>query len=172
MDVACWRLAVLTAATLPLAPHGGHQARASGVMSAVVLGRTSAGRGLMAEEAPAVRWEPGPVAVVRAPEELDMATAGAVNRLLDSVLAREPVVLVVDMTGTRFSDSTAAAVLIRANKKAARAGASLRVAVTSPAVRRAFELLRLGQVVDMYPCLEAALRDVTPGLGPRGHAAP
>lgn len=123
----------------------------------------------MAEQALTVRWEPGPVAVVHAPEELDMATAGAVTRLLDSVLVREPVVLVVDMTGTRFCDSAAAAVLIRANKQAARLGVSLRVVVTSPAVRKAFALLRLGQVVDVYPGLEAALRDVPPGPGQFGH---
>ena len=122
----------------------------------------------MAEEALAVRWEPGPVAVVQAPEELDMATAGAVTRLLDSVLAREPAVLVVDMTGTRFCDSTAAAVLIRASKKAAQAGVSLRVAVTSPAVRRAFQLLRLGQIIDVYPGLEAALHDAARGPGLTG----
>ena len=95
-----------------------------------------------------------------------MATAGAATRLLDSALVREPVVLVVDMTGTRFCDSAAAAVLVRAAKSAARAGVSLRVAVTSPVVRRAFELLRLGQVVDLYPDLEAALRDVSPGPFP------
>ena len=141
---------------------------ASGVPSAVVLGETSAGQGVMAEEALAVRWEPGPVAVVHAPQELDMATAGAVTRLLDAVLAREPAVLVVDMTSTRFCDSTAAAVLIRANKEAARAGVSLRVAVTSPTVRKAFELLRLGQVVEVYPGLEAALHDVTPSQLGRG----
>ena len=123
----------------------------------------------MAEEPLAVRWEPGPVAVVHAPQELDMATAGAMTRLLDSVLSRQPVVLVVDMTGTRFCDSTAAAVLIRANKKAARSGVSLRVAVTSPAVRQAFRLLRLEQVVDVYPDLEAALRDATAAPGQSGH---
>ena len=123
---------------------------------------------MMAEETLPVRWEPGPVAVVGAPGELDMATAGAMTRLLEAVLAREPAVLVVDMTGTRFCDSAAAAVLIRASKKAARAGISLRVAVTSPAVRQAFRLLRLGQVVDVYPDLEAALRVVTPGPGLAG----
>ena len=123
----------------------------------------------MAEQALAVRWEPGPVAVVPLPEELDLVTAAAVTRRVDSVLVREPVVLVVDMAGTRFCDSEAAAVLIRANKKAIRVGVSLRVAVASPAVRKAFELLRLGQVVDVYPGLEAALRDVTPALGQFGH---
>lgn len=119
----------------------------------------------MAEEALPVRWEPGPAAVVHAPEELDMATAGALTRDLDLLLAREPTVLVVDMTGTRFCDSAAAAVLIRASKKAARTGVSLRVAVTSPAVRKAFNLLRLGQIVDVYPSLEAALHDVGPAPG-------
>ncbi len=122
----------------------------------------------MAEETQAVRWEPGPVAVVHAPEECDMATARAMTRMLEAVLVREPAVLVVDMTGTRFCDSAGAAVLIRASKKAARAGVSLRVGVTSPAVRKAFNLLRLGQIVDVYPGLEAALHDAASGPGLTG----
>ena len=126
----------------------------------------------MAEETLPVRWEPGPVAVLHAPGELDMATAGAMTRMLEAVLVREPAVLVVDMTGTRFCDSAAAAVLIRASKKAARAGVSLRVAVTSPAVRQTFRLLRLGQVVDVYPGLEAALHDVPRGPRQPGHGEP
>ena len=117
----------------------------------------------MADDSLPVRWEPAPVAVVHAPQELDVATVGALTRVLDSVLVREPAVLVVDMTGTRFCDSAVAAVLIRASKKAAQAGVSLRVAVTSPAVRQAFRLLGLGQVVDVYPGLAAALHDVSPG---------
>ncbi len=48
---------------------------------------------MLADEALAVRWEPGRVAGVQAPEELDMATAGAVTRLLDLVLAHEPAVV-------------------------------------------------------------------------------
>ncbi|MGE5135387.1 MAG: hypothetical protein ACM32E_21060 [Gemmatimonadota bacterium] len=61
---------------------------------------------------------------------------------------------------------------MRASKKAAWAGVSLRVAVTSPTVRKALNLLRLGQILDVYPGLEAAaLHDVTPARARPGTSA-
>lgn len=119
----------------------------------------------MTEEVLAVRWGPGPIAAALLPAEIDAANAGKVSALLDSVLVREPVILVADMTVTRFCDSSGAAVLVRAAKKAARVGVSLRVVVVSPVVQRAFDVLRLGALLDVRPSLAAALADTVPGLG-------
>ena len=118
----------------------------------------------MTDEMLAVRWGPGPIAVAMLPGEIDAANAGKVSAVLDSVLVREPVILVADMTLTRFCDSSGAAVLVRAAKKAARVGVLLRVVVASPVVRRAFEVLRLGAVVGVQSSLAAALDDAVPGL--------
>jgi anti-sigma B factor antagonist len=64
-------------------------------------------------------------------------------------------VLIVDMSGTTFCDSAGVQAIIAAHKQAAAADTQLRL--VAPAVMRILTLVGVGQLVPLYPTLEAAL---------------
>lgn len=86
-------------------------------------------------------------AIVRMPDEIDIANAG---RLVAE--------LVADMTRTSFCDASGARMLVLAHKRAAECGVELRAAVASARVRRVLVLLELDAIVPIHPTVEAACR--------------
>ena len=103
-----------------------------------------------------VRWS-GRQAVVTLPDEIDMTNAGQVRDVLARSLEDGAAVLVADMTAATFCAAEGVRVLLRAHAWARAAGAQLRVVVASPAVRRVLDLTGAGQVLQVYPSLQAAL---------------
>lgn len=103
-----------------------------------------------------VRWA-GRLAVVSMPAEIDLTNAPQILQRLASVLDREPVTVIVDMTSTAFCDSAGVSTLLRANKLAAGREAELRLAAPGRAVRRVFAITGLDQIISVYPSLQAAL---------------
>jgi anti-anti-sigma factor len=99
----------------------------------------------------------GHQAVITLPAEIDMDNADQVRDELLRALNGGPAVLVVDMTGTVYCAAAGARALIRAGRRAAAAGAGLRVAVSAPIVRRVLELTGTGLLLDICPGLDAAL---------------
>jgi anti-anti-sigma factor len=107
-----------------------------------------------------------PAEIVRMPAEIDLTSAAAVGQELARVIdsgthsgthsgAR---IVVADLSATVFCDSTAIRTLLEAADHAAASGAELRLVVPdSGPVRRIIDLLRLGQVLPVYPTLPAAL---------------
>ena len=105
-----------------------------------------------------VRWA-GRRAVVTLPDEIDVTNAAQVGAALGQALQDGATVIIADMTGTTFCASDGVKALIDARTTAAAAGVQMRVAGVAPgsAVGRVLELLAAGQLLDLYPSLDAAL---------------
>jgi anti-sigma B factor antagonist len=95
--------------------------------------------------------------VVALPAEIDIANAGRVGEELSSAIARGAGIVIADMTGTRFCDSSGISMLVQAHRQAAANGAELRLVVLATAVLRALKLVRMDFLLPIYPSLDAAL---------------
>lgn len=106
------------------------------------------------------------VPVVAAPEEIDVTNADGLRSALLAASADGYRALVVDMTRTRFCDSSALYTLVAAHKRAAAAGRAMVLAMTGDAVLRVFALTGMDQVIPSYLSLPEALAraagDATP----------
>jgi anti-anti-sigma factor len=102
----------------------------------------------------------GQVAVATLPAEIDVANAGQIREDLLAVLNRGPAALIVDMTETTFCDSAGVNALIRAYKRAVACGASMRLAVSAPSVRRVLGITGVDRLIGDYPSVGAALAAV------------
>jgi anti-anti-sigma factor len=96
-----------------------------------------------------VTWS-GRTAVVAAPGEIDLTNAEGLRDALLSALNAGALGLVVDMTATTFIDSAGVTALVRASRRAGATEATLRLAVTSPAVLRVLDLVGVGQLVEVH----------------------
>jgi anti-anti-sigma factor len=107
-----------------------------------------------------------PAVVIALPAEIDMANADRVGQQLGAALAPGVATVIADMTATRFCDSSGISVLVRAHKQAAASRTELRLVVPSGAVLRALTLVRMDDVLPIYPSLSQALA-AEPVPGPR-----
>jgi anti-sigma B factor antagonist len=98
-----------------------------------------------------------PAVVVALPAEIDMANAGQLGQQLGSAFAPSVTTVIADMTATTFCYSSGIKMLLQARKQAVANRTQLRLAVPSAAVRRALTLVRMDQLVPIYPTLSQAL---------------
>lgn len=96
------------------------------------------------------------------PAEIDIANEREVAEELNAVLGMRPCPLVVDMTETRFCDSSGMAAVVRAWKRAAALHVPFRVAVCSDSVLRVLRVLGADRLLQVYPSLAAAKADEPP----------
>jgi anti-anti-sigma factor len=89
--------------------------------------------------------------------ELDLAVSGRVRDLMDEIAAEKPDLVVADLAGVGFMDSTMLRELLRAHNTLAEAGARLVVAAPQPPVRRLLELTGTNEVFALTDSREAAL---------------
>ena len=101
--------------------------------------------------------------VVTLPAEMDITNADAIGQALSSAIARGAGIVIADMTGTRFCNSSGISMLVQAHRRAAANQAELRLVVLSAAVLRALTLVRVDFLLPIYPSLDAALTP-EPGL--------
>lgn len=99
-----------------------------------------------------------PAAIVRMPDEIDIANAGRLVAELAAACDSGASVVVADMTRTTFCDASGARMLVMAHKRATESGVELRAAVASARVRRVLVLLGLDTIVPIYPTVDAACR--------------
>lgn len=109
----------------------------------------------MSEENFLVSWY-GRTAVVKLPAEVDLTIADEVREALLSVLNHGALGLVVDMTATTFCDSAGITALVRASRRAAANGATMRLAATAAPVLRILSLVGIDRLVDVYASVDAA----------------
>jgi anti-anti-sigma factor len=98
-----------------------------------------------------------PAVVIALPAEIDMANAGRVGQQLGLALAPGVRTVIADMTATRFCDSSGIGMLVRAHKQAVANRTELRLVVASTAVLRTLTLVRLDDLLPIYPSLSQAL---------------
>jgi anti-anti-sigma factor len=103
-----------------------------------------------------VTWS-GRAAVVAVPVELDLTIADGLREALLGVLNAGALGLVVDLTTTTFCDSAGISAITRAVRRAVGHDATMRLAVTAPAVLRVLDLVGIDRLIDVYPDVSAAL---------------
>jgi len=101
--------------------------------------------------------------VVTMPAEIDVTNADRIGGELSMAISGGAGIVVADMTGTRFCNSSGISILVQAHRQAAANGAELRLVVASAAVLRALKLVRMESLLPIYPSLDAAL---TPEAAP------
>ena len=97
------------------------------------------------------------VPVVAAPEEIDITNAEALRSALLTAAANGHGTLVVDMTRTRFCDSSGLHTLIAAHKRAEAEGREVLLVIPSTTVLRVFALTAMDRVIPNFTSLAEAL---------------
>jgi len=94
------------------------------------------------------------------PAEIDAVNAEKIHQRLLSAASLGAAVVVIDMSGTTFCDSAGVQAIIGAYRQAAADGTELRLVAT--AVLRILTIVGVGQLIPIYPTLEAALAGTPP----------
>lgn len=89
--------------------------------------------------------------------DLDLAVGPQLDTVVDQVLADGRRLLLVDLSGLRFCDSSGLGALLRAHRVVTEAGGSLVVAGAQGAVQRLVVLTSLAQVLRIEPEVQPAL---------------
>jgi anti-sigma B factor antagonist len=97
------------------------------------------------------------VPVVTAPEEVDIANAALLQKALAEAAGPGHALVVVDMSRTRFCDSSGLNTLVAADRRARAEGGEVHLVVTGESVIRIVELTGVDRVVPIYASLEEAL---------------
>ncbi|MCV7150402.1 STAS domain-containing protein [Mycolicibacterium pyrenivorans] len=90
--------------------------------------------------------------------DLDVLTAPTLGTHLDVALssAIPTSVVIVDLTDVEFLSSVGISVLVETHRLTACTDLSLRVVAEGPVTSRPLRLMRLDEVIDLYPTVEAA----------------
>jgi anti-sigma B factor antagonist len=111
---------------------------------------------VVSEERFPATWS-GRTAVVTAAGEVDLTNAESLRDALLSALNAGALGLVADLTVTTFIDSAGVAALVRASRRADATKATVRLAVTAPAVLRVLNLVGIDQLIEVHPSVAAAV---------------
>ena len=103
----------------------------------------------------AISWD-GRTAVVIMPAEIDVTNSEQVEEQLVEIAAGCRAVMIVDMTGTNFCDSSGIHALARAHRLARSNGGELRIAIGGSPALRVLQLTGLDQVLPVFPDVEQA----------------
>lgn len=98
---------------------------------------------------------------VKLPPTVDIGNDRVVLGSLTGALAGKPSVLVADATATAFCDCAGVSALVCAHRRAAAAGAQLRVVTASAEVLRIIKLTRAHEVLKVHLTIDDALADLT-----------
>ena len=105
--------------------------------------------------------------VVSAPAEVDVGNADKLREVLLACADEGHAVLVVDMHGTAFCDSTGLHQLVRAHKRATAAGGEVRLVITAPTVLRLFAIVGIDRFFPIFKSLDEAVASPSaPVAGP------
>ncbi|VEG52241.1 anti-anti-sigma factor [Mycolicibacterium aurum] len=102
-------------------------------------------------------WQDSTV-IIRCVGVIDMLTAPELEREIAEALAKQPTLLIVDLTLVDFLASCGMSVLIATHDERA---STVRFVVVAdgPATSRPMELIGLSDIIDVRPTLEAALQE-------------
>jgi anti-anti-sigma factor len=92
-----------------------------------------------------------------------MANDRGVSRQVGCALATGAMIVIADMTGTRFCDSRGLRALVLGHKQATAHHTELRLVIASANVLRALAITKLDTVVRIYPSLDAVQAAALPG---------
>lgn len=98
----------------------------------------------------------GQATVVSATGELDLHTAPELNAALGKSTGAQDSLLVVDLSGVDFMDSTGLSTIVTAVASARGYGGEVRVVASSEKIRKLFTLTGVDQQVGLFASLEEA----------------
>lgn len=110
----------------------------------------------------------GGVPVVAAPGEIDITSADDLRTALVNAAARGHGTFVVDMSLTRFCDSSGLHALVAAHRRAQAEGGEVLLVVPDAAVLRVLAITGVDQVIPNFTSLDEALAEAP--AAPPGHA--
>jgi anti-sigma B factor antagonist len=90
--------------------------------------------------------------------ELDVASAPTLRERLIDLVSGGSHLLVLDLEGLDFLDSTGLGAIISALKRARTNGGDLRLVCTQSRIRRLFEITALDKAFPLFPSLDDAIR--------------
>lgn len=99
----------------------------------------------------------GQATVVHATGELDLHTAPLLQAEIDEVLAAPPALIVVDLAGVTFMDSTGLSVVVATVAAMRDHGGEVRVVTAKKKVAKVFRLTGVDQQVGMFGSVQEAL---------------
>ncbi len=83
--------------------------------------------------------------------DLDVLTAPTLSTHLDVALTDAPAVVIVDITAVTFLSSAGIGLLVETHRLTERGGISLRVVADGAATSRPLRMMRIDEVIDLYP---------------------
>ena len=101
-------------------------------------------------------------AIVELPEHIDLSNVGEIREQLLSIVNREVLVLVVDMSAAVSCDHAGSDALARVYQRALASGTELRLVVASEFVRRVLSINGVDRLISLYPTVETALAATVP----------
>ena len=90
--------------------------------------------------------------------ELDAFDAPELRRAFETVLESEPRLVVLDLTGVTFLDSTVLGAIVGLLRRVREAGGELRTVLPETTARRIFEITNLVAALDVSPSRDEATR--------------
>lgn len=98
--------------------------------------------------------------VVSMPAEIDLTNIADVSTNLVKAIGTSARVVIADLSATTFCDSSGIRTLLVSAYQAAQSGTELRLVVPQgAAVQRVIALMRIDQLLPLYPTLDSALAD-------------
>lgn len=110
----------------------------------------------------------GAVPVVTTPVEIDITSVDGLRAALAAAAARGPGTFVVDMSVTRFCDSSGLHALVAAHRRAQAEGGEVLLVVPDTAVLRVLAITGVDQLIPNFASLDEALAQAP--AAPLGHA--
>jgi anti-anti-sigma factor len=95
-------------------------------------------------------------AVLRPHGRLTMSAAGELKALLDGTIAAGRTLVVVDLSGVEFMDSSGLGALVGGLRATRAAGGDLRIAQAGPQIRTVLELTTMDRVLQPHATVEDA----------------
>src|SRR5580700_7008768 len=110
----------------------------------------------VADEPDQLRWVNG-VPVIRPDDEVDATNADDLRSAILAATGTGSELLVIDMSGTAFCDSTGLNVLVRAHKRLEEGGGQLRLVAREATLLRIFQVTGMDSMFAMFGSLAEAL---------------
>lgn len=105
--------------------------------------------------------DPDAPCLVTASGELDYHTGRQLRERLDEAPLRSGAVLILDLSGITYCDSTGVSVLVHAYRRTEAAGATLALAGAAPAIFRLLSFTGLDRLFRSYDSVETARHDLS-----------
>jgi anti-sigma B factor antagonist len=103
------------------------------------------------------KWIDG-VVVLSVRREIDMLTAPLLTDAIVKVVTKQPPALIIDLTEVDFMETSAMSALVMAQREAAES-TRLAIVADGPATSKPMKLMRLDELLRLYPSLDDALDD-------------